>query len=336
MPPRYISTRSTYFHSGPVTDARECVLIFGDEVDTNHNLINVREVVHSGIAKFRPGVFDTRLGDTEGAGANRLLVTRHDQINDLTRADLTNNLQDWFDAVTQEQNATGMIYRAVDSTTGQVPLGDPSVALHVLGPRLNQHPNHPNGVYDWLSSVSKTVNGHSVVIRLDVGNVRILLPGDMNEDGADHLMADQAFAAEADAHVFKAPHHGSHDFSRAFLDAVNPQVTVVSSGETPDHGHPRANFLGTIGHVSRSDEPWLFSTELVALFTPAPAAAAPDADDDADPTNAAMIGQARRRFLKRLNGLINVRTDGQNIYAARRVAASYQFVTYEVAPAPRG
>lgn len=287
----------------------------------NHPLINVREVVHSGIAKYRAGVHTTSLGDTIGAGANRRLVTRHDQINDLNRADLTNGLQNWFDAVVQEQ-ANGMLYRAVDSTTGQINTGDPGVQLHVLGPRLDADPNHPNGVYRWLSSAGKTVNGHSVVIRLDIGNVRILLPGDINEGGADHLMGAPGFAAEADAHVFKAPHHGSHDFSDAFLAAVNPQITVVSSGETPDHGHPRANFLGAVGHRSRSDEPLLFSTELVALFTPDPVEATLDADNPADPTNAAMLGQARRRFLKRLNGLINVRTDGQALYAARRVAAS--------------
>ena len=53
-----------------------------------------------------------------------------------------------------------------------------------------------------------------------------------------------------------------------------------------------------------------------------------DADDPADPTNPAMLGQARRRFKKRLNGLINVRTDGNALFAARRVAAGYQFVAY--------
>jgi hypothetical protein len=302
----------------------------------NHPLINVREIVHSGIAKYRAGVHTTSIGDTIGAGANRRLVTRHDQIGDLNRADLSDGLQNWFDAVVQEQ-ANGMVYRAVDSTTGQINIGDPAVRLHVLGPRLDADPNHPNGGYRWLSSAGKTVNGHSVVIRLDVGNVRILLPGDINEGGAEHLMGAPGFAAEVDAHVFKAPHHGSHDFSDAFLAAVNPQITVVSSGETPDHGHPRANFLGAVGHRSRSDEPLLFSTELVALFTPDPVEATPDADLPVDPTNAAMLGQARRRFLKRLNGLINVRTDGQALYAARRVAASYQFVTYgAIAPALRG
>ena len=40
----------------------------------------------------------------------------------------------------------------------------------------------------------------------------------------------------------------------------------------------------------------------------------------AAPADPAMLGQARRRFKKRLNGLINVRSDGQNIYCAWRIS----------------
>ena len=36
--------------------------------------------------------------------------------------------------------------------------------------------------------------------------------------------------------------------------------------EIPDHGHPRANFLGAIGRYSRGEKPLLFSTEIAALF----------------------------------------------------------------------
>ena len=74
---------------------------------------------------------------------------------------------------------------------------------------------------------------------------------------------------------------------------------------------------------------------MVAQFAVDSDAEAPDADADADPTDPAMLGQARRRFKKRLNGLINVRTDGEDIYCARRVAAGYQFVTYRQPAAPR-
>lgn len=257
-----------------------------------HPLIQVREIIHSGIAKYNSG-FNTELGDTVGQGQHRVLVTRHDSIADLDGEDLKSIMARWRDALDTEP---GLIYRAVDSTTGVIDVGDPAVTLHVLGPRRVNQPGHSDLVYPWLGTAARTVNGHSVVLRLDFQNVRVLLPGDINARGARHLMDGQNFAAESDAHVFKAPHHGSHEYDRSFLEAVHPQVSVISSGESPDHGHPRANFLGTIGNVSRSDKPLLFSTELVAQFTVDSYAEAPDADDEVDPTDPAMLGQARRRF----------------------------------------
>lgn len=289
-----------------------------------HPLIQVRQIVHSGIAKYESG-FDTELGDTVGDGAERVLVTRHDGMGDLAGADLNDTMRAWRNAVTAEP---GLVYRAVASSTELVDVGDPAIDLNVLGPELVNRPGHHDPVYPWLGSASETVNGHSVIVRLDFGNVRVLMPGDINKKGARRLMATPGFASQVDAHVFKAPHHGSNDFDQNFLEAVHPQISVVSSGESPDHGHPRADFLGTIGKVSRSGEPLVFSTELVAQFAVDHDAEAPDADDDADPSDPAMIGQARRRFKKRLNGIINVRTDGNTLFCARRVAAGYQFVTY--------
>jgi beta-lactamase superfamily II metal-dependent hydrolase len=296
-----------------------------------HQHINVRRIIHSGIANFREGIFDTRLGDTEGQGQQRRLVTRHNHIDELIRGELEqDHMQPWFDAVTAEQADTGMQYGAVDSTTGIIDIGDPDVGLTVLGPRLLPH----NGgrAFDWFGGDAKTINGNSVVLRLDIDNVGVLLAGDLNKTSERFLMQDAAFVQAIDAHILKSPHHGSHDFYTPFLRAINPQVTVISSGETPDHGHPRANYVGAVGKASRSDEPLVFSTELAALFAVDADAEAPDADDPADPTNAALLGQARRRFKKRLNGLINVRTDGSQIYAARRVAAGYQFVAYGPIP----
>ena len=296
-----------------------------------HRLIRVRRIVHSGIAKYNGNAFNTELGRTVGSGANRYLATRHDRVTDLDGQPVVELIALWRDTVAAE---VGVSYGAVDSTTGTIDVGDPAVTIHVLGPRLSNHPTEGR-VFHWLGSESETINGHSVVLRLDCGDVRVLLPGDVNTEGARHLLAHAGFAADADSHVLKAPHHGSHKHAPEFLRAVHPQIAVVSSGETPDHGHPRANFLGRIGRASRSDEPLLFSTELVAQFAVDADAAAPDADDDPDPTDANLIGQARRRFKKRLNGLINIRTDGRRIYCARRVAAAYQFVTYDHPAQPR-
>jgi beta-lactamase superfamily II metal-dependent hydrolase len=296
-----------------------------------HPLIRVREIIHSGIAKYSSG-FTTNLGDTVGQGQNRVLVTRHDSAADLANQQLNTTMTNWRTAIVNEQ---GLTYRAVDSTTGQVDVGDQSVTLNVLGPRLVPAPGNNGPGYRWMGSSSNTINGNSVVLRLDYNNVRILLPGDLNERGARHLMDAPAFQGQIDAHVLKAPHHGSRHFDLDFLVAVHPQITVISSGESPDHGHPRANFIGAVGKVSRSREPLIFSTELVAQFAVDSDAEAPDADDEVDPIHASMLGQARRRFKKRLNGIINIRTDGTDLYCARRVAAGYQFVTYELAAAHR-
>ena len=97
-------------------------------------------------------------------------------------------------------------------------------------------------------------------------------------------------------------------------------MSVISSGDDPDHGHPRASLLGAVGHASRSN-PLIFATEIAATFVeagevaPAAGAAGPDA-------------AARILFKRRLHGMINVRSDGHRLYAARRVNAGYWWESY--------
>ncbi len=62
--------------------------------------------------------------------------------------------------------------------------------------------------------------------------------------------------------VAKSCHHGSADFSSLFLEAVHPIATVISSGDSEAHSHPRAETLGAIGVCSRGERPLIFSTEL--------------------------------------------------------------------------
>jgi hypothetical protein len=69
--------------------------------------------------------------------------------------------------------------------------------------------------------------------------------------------------------VFKAPHHGSADFSAAFLEAASPIISIVSSGDESarkEYIHPRATLMGALGKYSRVEEPLVFVTELVAFF----------------------------------------------------------------------
>jgi hypothetical protein len=67
----------------------------------------------------------------------------------------------------------------------------------------------------------------------------------------------------------KAPHHGSHEFDLAALEATEPVVAAVSSGderEFVEYIHPRATLLAALGHSMRGDTGVLFSTELAAFF----------------------------------------------------------------------
>ena len=91
-----------------------------------------------------------------------------------------------------------------------------------------------------------------------------------------------------------------------------------------------------LGLAGRGEEPLVFSTEIAATFIDAgddEAIAAADIDEptalgDLDFSTAAANVVARRRFKKVLPGMINIRTDGKEIYATRRVKAGYQWESY--------
>ena len=160
----------------------------------------------------------------------------------------------------------------------------PHLEIKVLGPITMTVDGKK--MLQWLDgNISKTKNGHSVVLRLQYGNVSMMLGGDLNIPSEELLLrhhtglevpdestspTDTAAFEKAARQVFqvdiaKSCHHGSSDFSHWFLRALNPLATVISSGDDEPHSHPRSDTLGAIGHFSRCDEgsrPLIFSTEL--------------------------------------------------------------------------
>jgi competence protein ComEC len=324
--------------AGPPIDLDLLVLSHADADHLNgltpivkHPQVNVKKVVHSGIATFQDGAFATTLGNLDTTETH--LVTRHQHLADLAGLPLSDDFAAWRDALTAE----GVEYTAVDAAFGNLDVGDPAITVEVVGPLLDMVAGA--SALPWFNNVSHTINGHSVILRLTYQNVAVFFAGDLNVPGAKHLLAQPALAAKMDAHVFKAPHHGSHEFHPPLLQAIRPQISVISSGDEPDHGHPRASFIGGVGLASRSTEPLVFSTEIAATFVEAGETEAPDEDvhlAGEDFTTLAANAKARRLFKRRLHGMINVRTDGQKLYAARRVAAGYWWESYgPLAPAPR-
>src|SRR5215207_1775495 len=118
-------------------------------------------------------------------------------------------------------------------------------------------------------SVSHTINGHSIALRLTYGNVRFNLTGDLNQESMA-LMRQNIDLADLEAEVVKAPHHGSADFDFEALKAMRPVVSLISSGDesaNKEHIHPRATLVSALGKVSRGKTGIILCTELAAFFT---------------------------------------------------------------------
>lgn len=121
---------------------------------------------------------------------------------------------------------------------------------------------------DGSISVSHTINGHSIALRITYGNVRFNLTGDLNQESMA-LMRQRLDLDELEAEIVKAPHHGSHEFDFKALQAMKPVVSIISSGDEnaqKEHIHPRATFVSALGKVSRGETGIVLCTELAAFF----------------------------------------------------------------------
>lgn len=80
-------------------------------------------------------------------------------------------------------------------------------------------------------------NNRSCVLRIEVGEQAILLPGDIETAVEQSLARD--YRDQLAAALLIAPHHGSHSSSSwAFIKRVRPQHVVFSSGYRNRFGHP--------------------------------------------------------------------------------------------------
>jgi competence protein ComEC len=93
-------------------------------------------------------------------------------------------------------------------------------------------------------------NASSIVLLVEFAGRRILLPGDLEDDGLDHLLAGPPL----DVDILLAPHHGSLNANRADLAAwAAPEHVVVSRGHF--EGLPRLREIyGDRAAVYATDE----------------------------------------------------------------------------------
>ncbi len=93
----------------------------------------------------------------------------------------------------------------------------------------------------------KDPNLASTIALVRYGMVRFLLVGDAERAEEDWLVAQHG---DLRAQVLKVGHHGSSTSSSdAFLDAVRPEVAVISVGAGNKYGHPSADVLYALSRI---------------------------------------------------------------------------------------
>jgi competence protein ComEC len=95
-----------------------------------------------------------------------------------------------------------------------------------------------------LSHTRSDANNASIVTRWTYGNVSLLETGDIEQEGLDRLLKEDA---ALQAQILKVPHHGSRYTSSAeFLDRVHPEVAIISCAKRNDYHHPHKQAVDRI------------------------------------------------------------------------------------------
>ena len=92
-----------------------------------------------------------------------------------------------------------------------------------------------------------TVDVPSLVLRFERGPFTMLFSGDATDAAQADLLLDPG---PLRARVYVPPHHGAATpYASALVDAVRPEVALISVGLDNRYGHPTAETLAALGRV---------------------------------------------------------------------------------------
>jgi competence protein ComEC len=171
------------------------------------------------------------------------------QVLDSGQMHTTQTFEDLLDAIYNKQ----IPLRSVSE--GESINLDPTVRIDVLNPAASI-------IVDGGSNEAE-FNDNSVVLKITYGNFSALLTGDMEERSESRLAFKNATILDAD--VLKAGHHGSRTSSSLdFLNAVTPEVVIISLGAGNSYGHPH---LEALDRISASGAQYLLRTDIDGTIT---------------------------------------------------------------------
>jgi competence protein ComEC len=118
-------------------------------------------------------------------------------------------------------DAVGTVWRTLQPAD-RVSFGDVDLSVH--------HPPHP----DWERQ--RVRNDDSEVIEIRYDGVSFVFTGDISRE-VERTIASSF--AHAPIRILKVPHHGSAtSSSQVFLDALGPDIAIISAGRGNPFGHP--------------------------------------------------------------------------------------------------
>lgn len=131
--------------------------------------------------------------------------------------------------LTALQNSDAKIISAKPGSKYQ--LGD--AEFEILGPVTND---------------CEDINSMSAVTRITYGETSFLVTGDAEKDEELEIIEN---GANLDCDVLRVGHHGSSTSScKDFLDAVSPEICVISCGANNDYGHPHDKVVKRIANYT--------------------------------------------------------------------------------------
>lgn len=223
-------------------------------------------ICHPGILKFADSTnpYNTGLGNTVTKSGKKILTTFFSNILSTASAppfnrDLTNLIQSLTIAKTENRIKAARRYEAGDTLIDKKIEGQ-NFKISVLAPFMENIEGTKGFLY-WTNE-GITINGHSLVLKLQFGDRTALFGGDLNSKAETYLMEKYAGTNPFQTDVNKTCHHGSSDFTEQFMQQVSPFATVISSGDNEGFSHPRADAIGCAGKYSRAKRPLVYSTEL--------------------------------------------------------------------------
>jgi len=112
----------------------------------------------------------------------------------------------------------------------QISIG-PAIRFFSMHPSNSKRIYSPRGENSWI-------NNHSMVLKIVYGEISILFTGDIEKE-AERYLVKKLPKGTLSSTILKSPHHGSKNSnSLLFMEAVKPEVTVISTRQSSWHPLP--------------------------------------------------------------------------------------------------